>query len=75
MDEWCDGKLDVSALRPAALDLLSLSSSAVLPLHLACFACLGRNLCFDSPDTARTSALQCAYKLGIPYREGFIKNR
>ncbi|CAN0075733.1 unnamed protein product [Ectocarpus sp. 12 AP-2014] len=27
------------------------------------------------PDTARTSALQCAYQLGIPYREGFIKNR
>lgn len=27
------------------------------------------------PDTARTSALQCAYKLNVPYREGFIKNR
>jgi len=27
------------------------------------------------PDTSRTSALQCAYKLNVPYREGFIKNR
>eukprot|EP00316_Scyphosphaera_apsteinii_P000581 CAMPEP_0119311774 /NCGR_PEP_ID=MMETSP1333-20130426/23833_1 /TAXON_ID=418940 /ORGANISM="Scyphosphaera apsteinii, Strain RCC1455" /LENGTH=554 /DNA_ID=CAMNT_0007316245 /DNA_START=45 /DNA_END=1709 /DNA_ORIENTATION=+ len=27
------------------------------------------------PDTARTSALECASTLGIPYREGFIKNR
>ena len=27
------------------------------------------------PDTSRTSALQCSYALGLPYREGFIKNR
>jgi amidophosphoribosyltransferase len=27
------------------------------------------------PDTSRTSALQMAYHLDIPYREGFIKNR
>ncbi|KAG5188653.1 Amidophosphoribosyltransferase [Tribonema minus] len=27
------------------------------------------------PDTARTSAVQCAYALNRPYREGFIKNR
>ena len=27
------------------------------------------------PDTSRTSALQCAYSLGRPYREGFVKNR
>jgi len=27
------------------------------------------------PDTARTSALQVAYRLGKPFREGFIKNR
>ena len=27
------------------------------------------------PDTSRTSALQCANTLGVPYREGFIKNR
>jgi amidophosphoribosyltransferase len=27
------------------------------------------------PDTSRTSALQVAYKLGVKYREGFIKNR
>ncbi|CAM9203264.1 unnamed protein product [Phaeothamnion confervicola] len=27
------------------------------------------------PDTSRTSALQVAYTLGKPFREGFIKNR
>ena len=27
------------------------------------------------PDTSRTSAMQVAHKLGIKYREGFIKNR
>jgi amidophosphoribosyltransferase len=27
------------------------------------------------PDTSRPSALQIALELGIPYREGFIKNR
>ena len=27
------------------------------------------------PDTSRTSALQLAYTLDVPYREGFIKNR
>ena len=27
------------------------------------------------PDTSRTSAMQLAIKLGVPYREGFIKNR
>ena len=27
------------------------------------------------PDTSRTSALQSAYHLGRPFREGFIKNR
>lgn len=27
------------------------------------------------PDTSRTSALELAYTLGVPYREGFMKNR
>ncbi|ODQ82811.1 hypothetical protein BABINDRAFT_159313 [Babjeviella inositovora NRRL Y-12698] len=27
------------------------------------------------PDTSRNSALECAVSLGIPYREGFVKNR
>jgi len=27
------------------------------------------------PDTSRTSGLSCAYTLGKPFREGFIKNR
>ncbi|CAM9574033.1 unnamed protein product [Sphacelaria rigidula] len=35
----------------------------------------GIDVVIPIPDTARTSALQCAYKLNIPFREGFIKNR
>jgi len=27
------------------------------------------------PDTSRVAALQCAQCLGVPYREGFVKNR
>ncbi|GMG10144.1 hypothetical protein BVG19_g1593 [[Candida] boidinii] len=27
------------------------------------------------PDTSRPSALECASELGLPYREGFVKNR
>lgn len=27
------------------------------------------------PDTSRTSALQCAVSLDLPFREGFVKNR
>lgn len=27
------------------------------------------------PETSRTAALQLSYRLGIPYREGFVKNR
>lgn len=27
------------------------------------------------PDTSRTAALQLSYKLDVPYREGFVKNR
>ena len=27
------------------------------------------------PDTSRVAALQLAQHLGIPYREGFVKNR
>ncbi len=27
------------------------------------------------PDTSRVAALNLAQKLGLPYREGFVKNR
>ena len=35
----------------------------------------GIDVVIPIPDTSRTSALQCAYGLGCPFREGFIKNR
>jgi hypothetical protein len=35
----------------------------------------GIDVVIPIPDTARTCALQAAYTLGVPYREGFIKNR
>lgn len=35
----------------------------------------GIDVVMPVPDTARTMALQVAYHLGLPYREGFIKNR
>lgn len=39
------------------------------------FAHLHIDTVIPIPDTSRTSALQLANKLGIKYREGFIKNR
>jgi len=33
------------------------------------------DVCIPIPDTSRTSALQMAYELNVPFREGFIKNR
>ena len=35
----------------------------------------GIDVVIPIPDTSRASALQCAYTLGVPFREGFIKNR
>jgi amidophosphoribosyltransferase len=35
----------------------------------------GIDVVIPIPDTSRASALQCAYTLGCPFREGFIKNR
>lgn len=48
-------------------------------LALAVTKKLGESIDIDVvipiPDTSRASALQVAYKLGIMYREGFVKNR
>eukprot|EP00529_Nitzschia_sp_RCC80_P012246 CAMPEP_0113449920 /NCGR_PEP_ID=MMETSP0014_2-20120614/5555_1 /TAXON_ID=2857 /ORGANISM="Nitzschia sp." /LENGTH=576 /DNA_ID=CAMNT_0000341227 /DNA_START=90 /DNA_END=1816 /DNA_ORIENTATION=+ /assembly_acc=CAM_ASM_000159 len=35
----------------------------------------GIDVVIPIPDTSRTSALQAAYRLNTPFREGFIKNR
>ena len=39
------------------------------------FKDLGIDVVIPIPDTSRTSAMQVAYKLGVKYREGFMKNR
>ncbi|MDO9227112.1 MAG: amidophosphoribosyltransferase [Pseudomonadota bacterium] len=39
------------------------------------FSHLAIDVVVPIPDTSRPSALQLAYKLNLPYREGFIKNR
>lgn len=35
----------------------------------------GIDVVIPVPDTSRTSALQCAVTLDLPFREGFVKNR
>lgn len=48
-------------------------------LALKIQALFGEAIDIDSvmpiPETSRTAALQCASMLGLPYREGFVKNR
>ena len=39
------------------------------------FKDLGVDVVIPIPDTSRTSAMQVAYKLGVKYREVFMKNR
>lgn len=35
----------------------------------------GIDVVIPIPDTSRTSALEASHRLGVPYREGFVKNR
>lgn len=49
-------------------ELLAEKIKRVYPEH-------GIDVVIPIPDTSRTSALQAAYYLGCPFREGFIKNR
>eukprot|EP00980_Cylindrotheca_fusiformis_P022280 scaffold9176_cov129-Cylindrotheca_fusiformis.AAC.4 len=49
-------------------ELLAEKIKRVHPIH-------GIDVVIPIPDTSRTSALQAAYYLGCPFREGFIKNR
>lgn len=42
---------------------------------LAEYPNLNADVVIPIPDTSRTSAMQVAHKLGVKYREGFMKNR
>ena len=44
-------------------------------LILEDYAGLDIDVVIPIPDTSRTAAMQVAYKLGVKYREGFMKNR
>jgi len=45
-----------------------MSSPANVNVHLF-------HIALKVPDTSRVAALELAQRLGIPYREGFVKNR
>ena len=65
-------------MSPPSIDRSPLTLSLRTRCSLrTCFSsvCLFGGGDFVPTDTARTSALQCAYHLNIPFREGFIKNR
>jgi amidophosphoribosyltransferase len=46
-----------------------------LAKKISTFKDLDIDVVIPVPDTSRTSALQCAVSLNVPYREGFVKNR
>jgi amidophosphoribosyltransferase len=68
-DSTMDG-ISVYRSRMAMGDLLAETAKKELAK-----AGLNVDVVIPVPDTSRVAALQCAQHLGIPYREGFVKNR
>ncbi|RSH94743.1 amidophosphoribosyltransferase [Saitozyma podzolica] len=68
-DSTIDG-ISVYRSRMAMGDLLAETAKKELAK-----AGLNVDVVIPVPDTSRVAALQCAQHLGIPYREGFVKNR
>ncbi|KAH8923927.1 Amidophosphoribosyltransferase [Atractiella rhizophila] len=68
-DSVIDG-ISVYRSRMAMGDYLAGEVERVMTKHKATV-----DVVIPVPDTSRVAALQCAQKMGIPFREGFVKNR
>lgn len=68
-DSVLDG-ISVYRSRMAMGDAIAVEAKKQLEAHN-----LVADVVIPVPDTSRVAALQCAQHLGLPYREGFVKNR